>query len=195
MIRPRVGPRLGLSAVLTLGLLVATCTGESEPLGVREATSRVDPSFVGRVEGTDAFFGIGQPGGGAQVVAYLCDGDPSDVGRKGATSEWFVGVRSDDDIDLTSRNGVQLQARFEGDVVRGTLTFQGGRALEFTAEQAEGDEAGLYREEASVGDAAYLLGWVVLNDGKARGSSFPPFIRCAGPLGAPLGRVFGRICP
>ncbi len=120
---------------------------------------------------------------------------PSKVGRKGSTSEWFVGPPGEEGINITNRNGVQLQARIEGDVARGTLTFQGGRTLEFTAERAMGDKAGLYREEASVGDASYLLGWVVLNDGKERGSSYPPWIRCSA-AGAPalLTRVLGRIC-
>jgi hypothetical protein len=173
-----------------LTLMAGACSGGDEPLGEREARFRLDPSFVGPVEGTDAFIGIGTAAEGAQVVAYLSDGDPGQLGRKGSTSEWFVGTGAGDELNLTSRNGVQLQGRIEGDAARGTLTFQGGRVLEFTAERARGDEAGLYREEARAGDAAYLLGWIVLNDGKERGSSYPPFVRCV-----PTGVILGRICP
>jgi hypothetical protein len=185
---------LTIALALALALVAVACSGGRGPLGEREARSRIQPSFVGRVEGTEAFIGIGPAAEAAQVVAYLSDGDPGKVGRKGSTSEWFVGSGTEGQIDLTSRNGVRLQAKIEGDTAAGTLAFQGGRTLDFTAERAKGKAAGLYREEASVGDAAYLLGWVVLNDGRARGSSYPPFIRCSAAGVGPLGRVVGRIC-
>ena len=184
--------RLALPAMLiVVTLTVLGACDRQRPRAAREARLRIDPSFVGRVEGTDAFVGIARPSEGAQVLAFLSDGRPAEMGRRGATSEWFVGVGGENgEIDLTSRNGVHLQARMGEESVTGTLTFQGGRMLEFAAQRAKGDKAGLYREEASVGDVAYLLGWIVLNDGKERGASFPPFIRCGAVV--PL---LASVCP
>ncbi|MCA1692985.1 MAG: hypothetical protein LC733_12605 [Actinobacteria bacterium] len=199
-----MGRTLAASAVLSvLALVLGACSDGPGPLAERESRFRIDPSFVGRLGDSDAFIGVGLAAGGAQIIAYVSDGDPEEAGRRGATSEWFVGGALGDDIDLTSRNGARLQVRIEGDVARGSVTFPGpgsaagagGISFEFSAERARGEEGGLYREEASVGPVSYLVGWVVLNNGDERGSSYPPVIRCNGVIPPAFERLFGRICP
>lgn len=160
------------------------CSDDPEPLARREAKLRIDPSFVGRLGDTKALIGLGITAEGSQVIAYVTDGDAGHVGRSGATSEWFVGGALGGNLALTAQSGARLEAGIEGDTARGAVTFSGGQRLEFTAEKARGDDAGLYREEAKVGDVGYLLGWIVLNDGEERGTSYPPFIRCPAVVAA-----------
>ena len=193
--RPR-GVDLALSAILSLLALGLAACSDDKALAERDPKFRIQNSYVGRVEGADAFVAVAFAEGGSQVTAFLSDGDAGRIGRAGAGAEWFLGEAAGPEVNLLARSGARLQARVEGEAAKGTITFEGGRTLEFVAEKAEGDKAGLYREEARAGDVDYLLGWIVLNDGKSRGSSYPPYIRCQAVAGLPLpGPLVARICP
>ncbi|MDQ4001215.1 MAG: hypothetical protein M3283_09500, partial [Actinomycetota bacterium] len=45
----------------------------------------------------------------------------------------------------------------------------------------EDSNAGLYRQEGEVEGIGYTAGWIVLPDGRIRGSSFPPYVPCCVP--------------
>ena len=118
-------------------------------------------TWVGKVEGSDAFIGINVYEN-RDVMAYVCDGQ--------TISQWFLGENAGKDSFVATRdNGARLQAKLTKEEATGTVTLAGGRPLEFKARRATGD-AGLYRGSVSVNGVKSLAGWVVLADGALRGA-------------------------
>jgi hypothetical protein len=126
---------------------------------------RYDPSFVGQVEGTDILIGLAPHEGG--VLAYLCNGDPNDLGAEDALGEWFLGPVPGH-FDLASTNteaDLRLQGEQTDEGFTGTVTLEDGSVHAFAARAAERDE-GLYREriESSVERGGILdIGWINFN--------------------------------
>jgi hypothetical protein len=152
------------------GGLVATV----RPAAAQPAASG---TFVGQVEGSDAFIAIVADGRG--VTAYLCDGTPAGVSLWG----WFAGEAANGHAELVATNGVVLLLDLSGDAPAGTVITRQGQRLAVHSEAATG-AAGLWRAQGVVGGAALLAGWVVLNDGEQRGGSLADgSVRVAPPLG------------
>lgn len=140
-----------LITLVALGL--AACGGGS--------AAPKDGSYVGKVDGTDAYIALVT--GGGKVAGYICDGASISVWIPAATV-------SGNTASLVSRKGVALgPVTWSGSTASGTLTID-GTSHPFTAELATGD-AGLYRAaQGTPGDAgAVEVGWVVLPDGSQRG--------------------------
>src|SRR5829696_1286311 len=71
------------------------------PRVARRGSDLLRPSFVGEIQGTSAFIGIAFPGStipaegpdeGTEVIVFITDGDPKEMGLRGAYGEWFRGT-------------------------------------------------------------------------------------------------------
>lgn len=144
----RVGRLFGL--FLLLGLVACGRDQNPAPTG----------TFVGTVEGTDAFIAL-VPQENNTVIAYVCDGQ--------TISTWFRGDRTENGIDLAAANGAQLIANLEAETATGRFILPDGQEHTFTAQLAT-DPAGLYRAEEAIDGTEYVGGWIILADGDQRGA-------------------------
>ena len=165
----------------------------SGPRVARRGSDLLRPSFVGEVQGTSAFIGIAFPGStipaegpdeGTEVIVFITDGDPKEMGLRGAYGEWFRGsINEEGAIDsLESDLGVEIWGPVTERTSTGTVRFEEDAIFSYRADLVTQDSnAGLYRQEGEVEGIEYTAGWIVLPDGRIRGSSFPPYIPCCGP--------------
>ena len=154
-------------ATMALTLVTAGCngsdSGEGSGGGEKAGAKAVTGSFVGNVDGTDAYVGIVVARDG-DVFGYATDGVTNPDHLDGA-----LGGRRDDSARLGNDGGAVLEAAFEGSTVTGTYTRPGYEPWTFTAERAKAP-AGLYRDEQTFDDGLYVGGWIVLPDGTHRGA-------------------------
>jgi hypothetical protein len=163
------------------------------PRVIRRGSDLLRPSFVGEVYGTSAFIGIAFPGStiptegpdeGMEVIVFITDGDPKNMGLRGAYGEWFRGsINEEGAIDsLESDLGVEIWGPVTERTSTGAIRFEEDAVFPYRADLVSEDtNAGLYRQEDEVEGIGYTAGWIVLPDGRIRGSSFPPYIPCCGP--------------
>ena len=164
------------------------------PTVTRRGSDLLRPSFVGEISGTPAFIGIAFPGStipaegpdeGMEVIVFITDGDPNETGLWGAYGEWFRGsINEEGAIDsLESDLGVEIWGPVTERTSTGTVRFVEDAIFSYRADlvNKEDTNAGLYRQEGEVEGISYTAGWIVLPDGRIRGSSFPPTIPCCGP--------------
>jgi len=148
--------RAGLAVVAVLAAVALQACG-----GGGNATKA--GSFVGRVEGTDAFIALVSDG--TKVGGYVCDGN--------RVSTWFeVADISGGKASLATRDGQALgEATLSGDTATGTVSISGADHA-FAAQLATGD-AGLYRAvKGKAGQPGSVeVGWIVLGDGSQRGGT------------------------
>jgi hypothetical protein len=159
----------------------------------RRGSDLLRPSFVGEISGTPAFIGIAFPGStipaegpdeGMEVIVFITDGDPNKTGLLGAYGEWFRGsINEEGAIDsLESDLGVEVWGPVTERTSTGTVRFEEDAIFSYRADLVtEDSNAGLYRQEGEVEGIGYTAGWIVLPDGRIRGSSFPPYVPCCGP--------------
>ena len=160
---------------------------------IRRGSDLLRPSFVGEVYGTSAFIGIAFPGStiptegpdeGMEVIVFIADGDPEQMGFRGAYGEWFRGsINEEGALDsLESELGVEIWGPVTERTSTGAIRFEEDAVFPYRADLVSEDtNAGLYRQEGEVEGIGYTAGWIVLPDGRVRGSSFPPYILCCGP--------------
>ena len=165
----------------------------SGPRVARRGSDLLRPSFVGEIQGTSAFIGIAFPGStipaegpdeGTEIIVFITDGDPKEMGLRGAYGEWFRGsINEEGAIDsLESDLGVEIWGPVTERTSTGTVRFEEDAIFSYRADLVTQDSnAGLYRQEGEVEGIEYTAGWIVLPDGRIRGSSFPPYIPCCGP--------------
>src|SRR5918997_1261039 len=163
------------------------------PRVIRRGSDLLRPSFVGEVYGTSAFIGIAFPGStiptegpdeGMEVIVFITDGDPKNMGLRGAYGEWFRGsINEEGAIDsLESDLGVEIWGPVTERTSTGAIRFEEDAVFSYRADLVTQDSnAGLYRQEDEVEGIGYTAGWIVLPDGRIRGSSFPPYIPCCAP--------------
>ena len=163
------------------------------PTVSRRGSDLLRPSFVGEISGTSAFIGIAFPGStipaegpdeGMEVIVFITDGDPDKTGLLGAYGEWFRGsINEEGALDsLESDLGVEVWGPVTERTSTGTVRFQEDAIFSYRADLVtEDSDAGLYRQEGEVEGIGYTAGWIVLPDGRIRGSSFPPYIPCYVP--------------
>jgi hypothetical protein len=163
------------------------------PTVTRRGSDLLRPSFVGEIYGTSAFIGIAFPGNtipsegpdeGMEVIVFITDGDPEQMGLRGAYGEWFRGtINEEGAIDsLESDLGVEIWGPVTERTSTGAIRFEEDAVFPYRADLVTGNnDAGLYRQEGEVEGIGYTAGWIVLPDGRVRGSSFPPYIPCCGP--------------
>ncbi len=92
---------------------------------------------------------------GDQAAAYFCDGR--------SIESWLRGTVKGSEIALKSKDGATLQARLDGDHLKGTVKIKNDR-LKFEIDEAK-KPAGLYRARGS----KTTIGWIVLKDGSQVG--------------------------
>jgi hypothetical protein len=92
---------------------------------------------------------------GTQAAAYFCDGR--------SVESWFRGSLTGADLSLKSKDGGILQARLDGDHLKGSLRIKNQR-VRFEINEAK-KPAGLYRARGS----KTTIGWIVLEDGSEVG--------------------------
>jgi hypothetical protein len=144
-------------AALAVSLLAPVATAGAGEDGEKKKSS----TYVGTVDGTDAYIGIVLTKGEDTALVYVCD--------SAGLTEWFqAGVKERDQLSGISPGGAVLVGTRLKSAIKGTLILFGGEAHDYTAKKASGD-AGLYRLPQSVGGAEYVAGWVQLTDGTFRG--------------------------
>lgn len=129
---------------------------------VSSGCERVPPlppvhTFVGHVEGSEAFVALSIVGG--EVMAYVCDGRD--------TATWLRGTATDGDLALTA-DGMRLRAQRTAQGLTGTLTLE-TRSHAFTVAPAMSG-GGFYRAAETIAGLGYVGGWILLNDGSQRGA-------------------------
>jgi hypothetical protein len=92
---------------------------------------------------------------GDQAAAYFCDGR--------SIESWLRGTVQGTEIALKSKDGATLQARLDGDHLKGTVKIKNDR-LKLEIDEAT-KPAGLYRARGS----KTTIGWIVLKDGSQVG--------------------------
>jgi hypothetical protein len=150
--------------------------GTTSPPTTAELTDAEGTTYVGKVEGTDAYIGLVVNEQGA--TGYICDGEK--------ISHWLRGALDENgQLALTSNTGAALSAKLEGDTLTGSVLipessegstrerFATAKPHKFEAAEASGD-AGLYREEQTIDGAKYVAGWVKLDDGSTLGKLTVP---------------------
>ena len=152
--------RMALAGVVVVGAVVLAGCGGSGP---RVAGTR---SYVGTAQGTGALVAVVVDG--SRVLAYVCDGVPSDSGGTApALQTWFNGTSDGRVVDVQQPAG-RLELRLAGATMNGTVTLADGRKLRVAGEPVSGD-AGLYRAEVAAGGGTRVAGWILAPDGRQRG--------------------------
>jgi serine/threonine-protein kinase len=90
-----------------------------------------------------------------QAAAYFCDGRNLE--------SWFRGSVTEDEISAKSKGGATLDAKLDGNHVKGTVEIKSEK-LKFEINEAK-KPAGLYRARGS----KMTIGWIVLEDGSQVG--------------------------
>jgi hypothetical protein len=164
-----VGPP-GNSSTGTAGPSAARATASASSASSQPTETAVSPSpsssesiedskfpekvvYAGRIRDGSAVIAVAVLGG--QAAAYFCDGR--------AVESWFRGRVEGEDISLKSRSGATLQARLDGDHVKGAVEIKND-TLRFEINEAE-KPAGLYQARGS----KTTIGWIVLEDGSQVG--------------------------
>jgi hypothetical protein len=92
---------------------------------------------------------------GDQAAAYFCDGRN--------VESWYRGPVEGTDISLTSKSDATLEARLDGDHIKGSVQIN-DNTVKFEIDEAK-KPAGLYR----AGGSKTTIGWIVLEDGAQLG--------------------------
>ena len=148
----------------------ATASASASPGSQETGTAAASRSPTATKSAEDSKFpqkvvyaGRAEDGGGAIAVAvlgtraaaYFCDGR--------SVESWFRGAVTGSDISLKSKDGATLQARLDGDHLKGSLRIKNER-VKFEINEAK-KPAGLYRARGS----KTTIGWIVLEDGSEVG--------------------------
>jgi hypothetical protein len=161
---------------LLLGLLAIGATFGPGERARPALAQTAQLTFVGTVEGTDAFIGIVTDGD--RLIAYLCDGAGASLADfyTGAAHDAAAGMltlKTDDGPDvLTLATDDVSQPRLAGfgTSLAGSFVMADGVSHAFIAELAAGPGA-LYRTDETMPDGTDAEGgWVVLSNGDVRGS-------------------------
>ncbi|WP_329340828.1 hypothetical protein OG866_34370 [Streptomyces sp. NBC_00663] len=179
----RSGPLLTLLAGLLLGLFMLSLnatTGEkktsasveespspgtkaSPPPTTKSPSPSPSPSkspipnadYAGRTDDDSSAVAVSVRDG--RAIAYFCDGRDKESWLKGD-------VKDDGTMKLTGKGGAELNGTLKrGKRISGTVDIGGGHYA-FTADKAI-KPSGLYRATATVRDAKFDGGWIVLKDG------------------------------
>jgi hypothetical protein len=153
-------------------LLSATACGRTSKSAAHLPFTKADieraanrQTFVGKVDGTDAYVAVEVVPGRA-VRAYVCDGHDM--------KQWFSGDPSGDVLRAAAETGAAtagatLAATRSGDVFTGTVDVA-GTAHPFTAARAA-YPGGLYLAGTPADQGDLRGAWIVLGDGTFRGTA------------------------
>ena len=163
-------------ALLLAGLIaVFGVLGQGQRLPAAHAQVQAD-TFVGKLDGLDAFIGIGTDG--YTVTAYVCDGANNSLGDN---FQGTIDQASDGVLTLQASNGDLLSLNVDqtsiadafvpdGNIT-GALTTADGSSYTFSTEAAVAPGGLFLANPQTMPDGSTADGgWVVLNDGEVRGS-------------------------
>ncbi|MFP9193044.1 twin-arginine translocation signal domain-containing protein [Natrialbaceae archaeon A-CW1-1] len=150
-------------------------TLEAEIPGGTLQAEPLENTYVGEVT-DDLFVGVsftdddtGQP---EEIAAYLCDGNDIAI--------WLVGEYEVGGVTLADEEDEVKLAMVDGEFL-GAASLADEEGVPFLAAEATGD-AGLYQAETEVDEVEVTARWIVLSDGRQRGTS----ICCAGGCCPPI---------
>jgi len=156
--------------VVAVGILVSTGGSEADDVAGAD-------TFVGRVEGSDAYIAISKDG--RKIGGYLCDG--------GAVSRWleYSWLEKARAPLIAGTTGEELgSVRIAGGTATGMIRV-GAQDLPFRAERVHaGDDPGLYWAIAKQEDRLLVGGWILHPDGTQRGAVSRLNMRTLSPLPA-----------
>ncbi|HEX7275915.1 MAG TPA: hypothetical protein VF244_00935 [Acidimicrobiales bacterium] len=150
------------------GIVLAACGSSESNETTAPPTSETARSYVGTVEGTEAFVSVVFDG--ARALAYVCDGVPADpTGTTPTIQAWFNGPSDGATVDVQVAAG-RLQLQLTDTDMAGTLTLPDGRRASVRGRSVAPDgDAGLYRAEVSGDGGTAVGGWILAADGQQRG--------------------------
>lgn len=117
-------------------------------------TPQMDPTYVGSVDGTDAYIALARSGD--EMVAFLCDGDEMWT--------WMTGTMDGDKASMSSPDGATLTASMSDGTVTGQVSAPGMPDKAFTAKPVAAED-GLFRATTNHDGTDYTLGWIMTPDG------------------------------
>ena len=133
-----------------------------------------DTTFVGRVEGSDAYIAIAKDG--RKIGGYLCD--------DGNISRWieYRWLAKGSAPLVAGTTGETIgSVHIKGSTAVGTIAV-GGQSLPFRAKRVRGREAGLFFAIAKQEDRLLVGGWILDPDGTQRGAVSRLNMRTLSPL-------------
>jgi hypothetical protein len=160
--------RAAAALVAVAGIALVACGSSESNETTAPSTSEQVRSYVGTVEGTEAFVSVVFDG--ARALAYVCDGVPADpIGTEPTIQAWFNGPSDGATVDVQAPAG-RLQLQLTDADLTGTLTLPDGRQSAVSGRRVAADgDAGLYRADASGAGATAVGGWILASDGRQRG--------------------------
>lgn len=161
--------KLWLAAlVVALGILASAAGSDADDVASAD-------TFVGRVEGSDAYIAISKDG--RKIGGYLCDG--------ATVSQWLEYAWLDKGHAplIAGTTGEELGfVQINGGTATGMIRI-GGHDLPFVAERVHaGGDAGLYFGIAKQVDRLLVGGWILHPDGTQRGAVSRLNTRSLSPL-------------
>jgi hypothetical protein len=147
-------------------------------LEVAEIRNINPDTFVGKVQGTNAFIAVTSLRG--QVLAYVCDGTADGV----TISKWFKGTLKDGQLNAKAKDDSLLTGTLNANTLNGTVSLAGASRSFTSAEAAS--PAGLFLTSTVTSALQNALennlplddlvqdfgelGWIVLPDGSQHGA-------------------------
>ena len=169
--RKSIVVRRAAAALLAMaGIVLVACDSSESNETTARSTSETVRSYVGTVEGTEAFVSVVFDG--ARALVYVCDGVPADpIGTAPTIQAWFNGSSDGTTVDVQEPTG-RLQLQLTESNMAGTLTLPDGRPVSVSGRSVATDgDAGLYRAEASGAGGSAVGGWILAADGQQRGGA------------------------
>jgi len=163
-----MGMRRALVGIAALIMASATVSVALAAPAVAKTKQERGVTYVGTVDGTDAYIGIvvGKQG----AFGYVCDGDQ--------ITHWVTGTLKKGTVTLAGVTGASVVAKLSGTTLKGSVLFPDLSEHTFVATRARG-KAGLQRQEKTAGGTRYAAGWVVFADRSFRGQ-----VTVAAPIAA-----------
>lgn len=156
-------------------VLVATLPHVANAHEVPSAGGPNERVLVGTLERSEALTLVGVSILGRTIRIYVCDGTPREL----TFSQWYSGalgqarrvsLRSSDDESRIEGGLDAALRRFTGEV-----TLNDGQVYPFEAELARRSAFFFWR---LLPDGRFSHGLIQLPDGRDRGTSYPPYVRC-----------------
>jgi hypothetical protein len=150
---------LGLAATVTfVGIAVACGGGSGGGGGGNGGGSYVTP-------GIDAPIYVAMLSDGTTALVHATNGQMLQATFRGDAPAEAAG------FDFTNEVGDSVTATAAGEGYSGSLTFASGETFDFTLEPVSRKNGGLYRNRETIRGEDWIIGLIVLNDGKIVGSA------------------------
>jgi hypothetical protein len=161
----RLARLLGFAiTVVLLSLGIAACGGGGgDSSGSSGGGKGANGSFV--TPGIDAPIFAAMLSDGTTALVHFTDAHTVQATFRGDAPAKGQG------FDFTNDLGDSVTATASGDGFSGTLTVAAGDTYDFTMEPVSRSNAGLYRNRETIRGEDWIIGMIVLNDGKIVGSS------------------------